>query len=248
MGRRAHHRHFDTGKRITPEGSVTERKVALCGDKSIWTTVVTDKARVTCSKCDGILARQDLEAYHAVSANSKLELLPIPETENHGYRFAYQAVIGGRHVGYVVYDGAYSSGAWYITEIRIDDKKDTFGTGAHLDKEDTTSRYRGHSKGLEYVTKDRALLAIPELVAKKRLQTVAETKADRADWAAKLARGEAIHQARQTEENQKRKEALEAMAEIRDTLALSNFQRSGLEYAILRLTLKKKPEDDPEES
>jgi len=228
MSRRAHHIHFDSGR--TQTAPHREQKIGFCGDDSFLIDISSDTKRVTCPKCSALLAKLDLKTYHD-AGNPALDLVACPSSENRRYRFAYQALLGGEHVGYVVYDGAYGNGAWYIARIRVgdDDKIDT----GELTLKSTGSASR-YDRPQPYMAKEQALLAVPHL----HLESIAQIKAKREEWARRSERNRALHEAEEAEAEKNRSEALAALIEIRNTSGLSNFQRNGIEFAIKRLAAK----------
>jgi hypothetical protein len=222
MGRRAHNNHFDTGKtKTTSWGS--QEAIALCGEA--WTFrggVVTDEARVSCSKCAKLLAQQKMGPDFPVR---------VEKIEHKGYRFAYAAYLNDEHIGYIVYDGGYASGRWYIAAIRLN-AGDAIDIGHQLD--DQHARY---PKAVPYRSKENAMLEIPALAAAERLKTTPTLIREQAEWEIELERRGKENARKKAEAAQAREETAMGLQEIialqeAGAISLSNFQITALQNAL----------------
>jgi hypothetical protein len=248
VGRRSHNSHWDSGKR-GEASSLGDRKIALCGDDYFMATYVTEEGRVTCPKCSAILSQRKLDAWNADPANKKLAIERVIDPKAYtkgsfgGHRYAYKALYGGEHVGYIVMDGGYANTHWLLRIIGLEEKTDTEKLGHGISDGDL-KELDGEKVGrfdhdpYEFNCKERALLRVPGLFEKKKLRTTAQTIKDRTEWRARLARREAEQEAAENAAAAERTEALAGLREIRGINSLSDQARAGLEYAIRKLTPK----------
>lgn len=222
--RRKHYTHFAHPTQRRSWGDEPRPALPLCGnDKYGFATVSEDREKTTCPACLAIFHRQELAARSA-------ELTPLALEKFDGrspYRFTYKAMVGGEHVGWVAYDGAYGGGTWRVCVVNTPEPGDNRVVGYQL-AVDPEAEY---PKEFAFPTKEAALMKCEELRAQGRLRTPAE-EAKRV--AANRARMATIDQQieREAEEgNADRTLALDAIAELLARDDLSNSQRAGLEAA-----------------
>lgn len=248
MGRRSHNTHWDSGKR-GEANSLGARKIALCGEDYFMATYATEEGRVTCPKCSAILAQRQIDAWNADPANKMLAIERVIDPKAYtkgsfgGHRYAYKALYGGEHVGYIVMDGGYANTHWLLRIIGLEEKSNEEKLGTGISNADL-KELAGEKVGSydydphEFNCKERALLRVPALFEKKKLRTTAQTLKDRDDWRTRVARREAEQEAAENAAAAERTEALAGLREIRGINSLSDQARAGLEYAIRKLTPK----------
>lgn len=219
------HIHMMTAETVMEHGKEQRRR--LCGVEPAWlNTGSDDAARVDCPKCAKMMGEAAL-ATRAADA-PKLEMIKDEATY---YRFGYRALVGGEHVAWIGYEGAYKSGRWYVSVISIDDA-DAMVIGHQLDI-DPDRRY---PVKMAFAAKELALAAVPGLLEARRIWSEATIRTQRAGA---LER----YNARREQERREDAEEADALAltiagleEIRAAdLGLSNLQVAALEDAILRL-------------
>jgi len=255
LGRRSRNTHFDSGKRVENRGFGTPGKddrIALCGEDYFMANYSPNFHQVNCGKCASILTQRWIDAWNANPENKKLELERVVDPKAHskgsyaGYRYAYKALYGGEHVGYVVMDGGYGSTHWLLRAIGLTEETDAEKPGSMISNADikklagqkpSSYEYNAH----EFDCKERALLRVPELVKVKTLRTHAQTIQDRDEMHERYDRRQAEQAAEDAAEEAERLAALEGLKEIRGVNSLSDEARSGLEYAIK--LVEKKSED-----
>lgn len=224
MGRSSRNRHWLFAEK--PGSHESTIRIAACGEEDSWRlSFTTDAGKVNCPKCASWLAQEILSVRPASAP--KLELIKTA-------RATYEAHVNREHRAYVLYEGAYGNGAWYVRVIGVRDNDSPY-PGPQLD-----DRKHGHrfDHGLKYPSKEHALLSVPYWMSRGDLPTIAETKA--AVKAQEYAW--AVATAKRTQEEADDKTLLEttlaALSEIVGNANLSNFQQAGVQDAINRLTPK----------
>lgn len=239
MGRRSSHLHFATG----PKDEATHRTPLACDASGYsWNYSTTDVAKVTCPKCSAIVSKQRLA--ELAEAGTVLALASMGDMPgNHGYRYAYRAMLNGQAVGVVGFDGAYAAGAWYVMPLvsmyagsnvvdaaeAEDQHHTTMLTGCKLTA-DPNARY---PRELSFASKEAALAAVADLVAAGRLHD-ATNEAERSRGI--QARVLANRAARQRERNAEREgfeSVVRGLTSLRNRLSdLTNEEADALETAM----------------
>ena len=254
MPRRANNTHWWSGKRV--EETVSHRepaRIAECGDDYFMAIYATEEDKVTCPKCAAILAQRKIDKWNSDPANKSLAIERVidPKATYYkgsygGYRYAYKALLGGDHVGFIVMEGGYSSTHWKLLTIGLKEESDDEKTGSAISDADVYELdgkkvgkydYNAH----EFNCKERALLRVPALAERKKLRTKTQTIEDRAKMRERVAKREAEIEAENAAAEAKRLAALNGLIEIRGINSLSDEARAGLEYAIALIS---KPEHE----
>lgn len=234
MGRR-HHFHLNIGNSTGQE----KRFDSLCGEIALYVGIArstTAEDAVTCPDCLAKITKRLLGERDAAGL-PKLELRKAPPSRS--YRYCYEAWQGGEHVGYIGLKGAYKSAAWVICLIKLDDDLVTYTDGFELDDDPTGERR--YSRSLEFPSKERALLAIPDLVADGRLKSVPVLKAEAIAREERAVAYRIKRAQEDAEAAQLKRDTYEGLVSIRqkaevgdDRINLSNFEIAALDNAILR--------------
>jgi hypothetical protein len=226
MGRRRERKvHLASGQFSAETTWGRSRPIPVCGDdKFDYPESTEDEDKVTCGACrSGIFKRRLAERpADAVS----LELGKFEGMSP--YRFTYKALVGGEHVGFVVYDGAYGAGAWHVCSINVPDAKDRREVSFKMAADPKAD----HPRDASFRTKEEALIACEEMRAQGRLRTFAEEDKRMTEWRAELARRSTAYEARKVREAEDRDLAELAITEVLATLNLTNTQHAGLEAAL----------------
>lgn len=199
-----------------------------------YSETTADEALVTCPTCLGIIHRRQLAQRPADAVAVALEKYDGMSP----YRFTYKAIVGGQHVGFVAYDGAYRRGKWWLCAIHLPEPGDRREVNYQL-ADDPEARY---PVTLSFPTKEAALMAAPALVEAKRLPTVEELAEQRREAKAWLAKREAqiaAHDQEAKERNTMIREGLQSLSERDD---LSNLERSAVVAALASYTPVNKEE------
>lgn len=231
MGRRSHHEHWPSGKTIS-DGH-RELKIPICKkEPSFLLDFTNQESRVSCPQCAQILANNKLAARSP--DEPKLEF--VKEENQIGYRFPHRILVDGAHVGWIVYEGAYGGGGWYIVGIRLPDKHYKTIRGGYI-LSDTNKSW---SKGKSYPVKEAALLDVPFWITQGELKSVEQKEREAKEYAERRARIEAEETAEKEAALKRINESLTGLDElIHRQLPLTNFQRDAIFCAIEHLQSKK---------
>jgi hypothetical protein len=235
MGRRRHV-HLETAEKVLSHG--TERAALLCGlAPSSWIGSTAEVKDVSCPTCSKLHALQGIAA-RAPDA-------PALALENYEaqtwYRFCYRALLGGEHVAFVGYEGAFG-GDWHISIISVKEDEDfKIIVGDQLQETiQYTSSNRTYEKKLKYASKEAALLDVARLVEAGELKSAGATVAAAKNWKTVREQRTRSWEQEQAALEQMRQDDLAGLKEIqaRDDLPLTNFQRSALARTIITAQLK----------
>lgn len=244
-----HRRHLSVGpapgQEPDAEGKFRYYQTA-CGEQAYRgiTPFTEAEEHVTCPECLKVITKR-LLAERDAAGLPKLELRKF---EHGRYRYTYEAWLGGEHVGYIGMEGAYGKTAWVICRISAkQDNRDAIELGYELD--DGHERY---THALKWASKEKALLAIPELLEAGKLRSAAAAVAEAKEWDRRMAAGAIRRAKEEAEAKQARAELLEGLDSIRTRaeageIGLTNFEIAGLTAAIKKLTPKPDPADEPPE-
>jgi hypothetical protein len=223
------------------EGSISGPALACEPHGRFMSANTTDVAKVTCPKCSAIVNKQrlaDLAEAGTVLVLDDMGDMPA----NHGYRYAYRAMLNGLAVGVVGFDGAYGGGRWYVMPLRSlymgsnmePEDADDFAhtrmlTGCRLeDRPDALYR-----RELSFASKEAALAAVPDLVGTGRLLSAAEESKRSRDHQARVLqrRAEAVDEKRA--EREAFESVVRGLTSLRERVAdLSNEEAAALETAV----------------
>jgi hypothetical protein len=202
------------------------RMTAICGFDYTWEKNFTqDEAKVTCPTCLGHIHRRLLAERPADAPKLALDI--DRDQFNGAYRYVYRALLGGEHVAWVVYDGAYGKARWRLCVINRPNDKDKRTIGYQLARdEDEVGAYSRISLG--FPTKEAALMAVPELRAGGRLRTLPELNELHADSQRRQARWKIERAAEAKQEAEDREIMLAGIESLLARGDLTNIERAAV--------------------
>lgn len=211
------------------QSPIDGRTAAACKSDKLYPTTTDDERLVSCPTCLSLIHRRKLAERPADAPDLRLEKFE----GLHAYRFAYKAMLGNDHLGFIVYDGAYGRASWKVCSINLPTERnpnDKREVGFELDRDPNSA----HSHALKFATKEAALMSIPGLREAGRLSTRAELVIAREQYNRRWEANQERQAKLDAEDTESRAMAREALKTVLDdpAMPLTNAQREGLTLAL----------------